>query len=305
MAATASKDSIFVNEGLFFRSTEEIIRREKLLDVSLTSVFSVNIKMPDSVTNILRSAISGFNPDYTRINFLAYEAVLPGRSFQTGEVTNAIQGVTEKYPIAASYPEVDISFYVTRDYDTLTFFSAWMEAMAPVVDRASSVGYMKFSYPDNYECNVNVVKYERDLRYKNQRLTAKPGSSFVGGIQNPPSYTHSLINAYPINIISIPLSYNQSDILRTTITFNYDRYVVQKNNTIIDNESPFQQTSRDPNIPFQQEQEQLDATINRSTLAAAAENNPGLTYDQRAANLEGQDIIDAQNSLNRPVGRLF
>jgi hypothetical protein len=279
MAATASRDSIYVNNGLFLRSTEDTIRNERLLDVSLTSVFCIDIKA-SNLLDLLGSSVKGFNRDYTRISFLAYEAVLPGRSFQTGEVINSTQGVTEKYPIAASYPEVDISFYVTRDYDTLTFFSAWMEAIAPVTGKASPTGYMKFRYPDDYECNVNIVKYERDMRYKKQRLTAKPGGEFSGGIVNPSSYTHSLINAYPINIISIPLSYNQSDILRTTITFNYDRYFVQKNNTFYDDPSPIPETTNPAN--------QNQTNQNNQTNAAT----PNTTNRRNTIN---QDLAEIRN----------
>jgi hypothetical protein len=213
-----SSNSIFVNEGLFLEGTEKLIKKEKLLDVSLTSVFSIDIKAKGK----------SFAGKIERVNFLAYEAVLPGRSFQTGEI-NSIQGVSQKYPTSATYADVDISFYVTRDYDTLTFFSAWMEAISPVEEKSSGIGYLKFNYPDSYVCDVNIIKYERDMRPANQRLTSKPETRFSGSLNDPTSYTHSLINAYPINIISIPLSYSQSDILRTTITFNYDRYVVQKN----------------------------------------------------------------------------
>jgi hypothetical protein len=211
-----SSNSIFVNEGLFLEGTEKLIRERKLLDVSLTSVFAVDINAKGK----------SFAGKIERVNFLAYEAVLPGRSFQTGEI-NSIQGVSQKYPTSATYADVDISFYVTRDYDTLEFFSAWMEAISPVEDKFSGTGYLKFNYPDSYTCGINIAKYERDMRPSgNSRLTSK---GIDGNITSPQSYTHSLINAYPTNIISLPLSYSQSDILRTTITFSYDRYAYQLN----------------------------------------------------------------------------
>ena len=147
-----SKDSIYVNSGLTYRSTEELIRDVGLLNSSLTSVFSVEIKA--------NGKQFARNISLERVNFLAYEAVLPGRSFQTGEVVNNIQGVTEKYPTLSTYPDVDVSFYITREYNTLEFFNEWMSSISPVVNKASPTGYTKFSYPDSYECNVNIVKYE-------------------------------------------------------------------------------------------------------------------------------------------------
>jgi hypothetical protein len=288
MAPTASRDSIYVNNGLYLQSTEDLIKNERLLDISLTSVFAIDIKMPENILKILESSIKGFNRNISRISFLAYEAVLPGRSFQTGEVTNATQGVTEKYPIAASYPEVDVSFYVTRDYDTLTFFSAWMEAISPVTDKASPTGFLKFTYPDSYECNVNIVKYERDLRYRGARLS-RPTRA---GVVNPSTYTHSLLNAYPTNIISIPLSYNQSDILRTTITFNYDRYFVQRNNTFYDDPSPISETTN-PETPNQINQNNI---TNQNTTNARRTINQDVS-DIRELRLRTQNRIREQGGV--------
>lgn len=229
--STASGNSFNTNDGLKYRSTDELIRDVKLLNLSLSSVFSVNIKAQGKPF-----ASSSLD----KINFFAYEAVLPGRSFQTSEVINSVQGVTERYPTSTTYPEVDVSFYVGRDYEILNFFQNWMDYISPTEDKFSPYGFVKFNYPDSYECYINIVKYERDLRPKASRLTTKGNK---GAIRDPSTYTHTLINAYPINIISVPLSYAQSDILRTTITFNYDRYVVQNNRTAPDFSNPFNNSS--------------------------------------------------------------
>jgi hypothetical protein len=230
--STASGNSFYVNKGLTYRSTDQLIKEVELLNLSSSSVFAVDIKAegkPFATKNL------------EKINFFAYEAVLPGRSFQTSEVINNIQGVTERYPTATTYPEVDVSFYVGRDYEILNFFQGWMDYISPTQDNTKPDGFIKFNYPDSYECYINIVKYERDLRQKGSRLTTKGDA---GVIRDPSTYTHTLINAYPINIISVPLSYNQSDILRTTITFNYDRYVVQNNRTALDFSNPRDNASR-------------------------------------------------------------
>jgi hypothetical protein len=69
--------------------------------------------------------------------------------------------------------------------------------------------------------NLNIpliTKFERDFREKSERLK-KGGIVRVGN-----KITYNLKNAFPVNIISLPVSYSQTDILRTTITFNYDFY---------------------------------------------------------------------------------
>jgi hypothetical protein len=53
-----------------------------------------------------------------------------------------------------------------------------------------------------------------------------------GATVDPRAITYTLLNAYPTNIISIPLSYEQSSVLKTTITFNYDRYIFQKHKKV-------------------------------------------------------------------------
>jgi hypothetical protein len=39
-----------------------------------------------------------------------------------------------------------------------------------------------------------------------------------------------LRNAYPTNLIAVPVSYEGANILRTTVTFNYDLYRFEKSN---------------------------------------------------------------------------
>jgi hypothetical protein len=224
MAAPIDRNNTYINEGLWktVSATETLIREEGLLDLSLTSVFAVNIKA-DNIARVL-----GFTPKQTRIiSLLAYEAVLPGSSYELGSVFGDRQGVTEQYPIKRVYPPVDVSFYIKYDYDVLRFFDGWMNLISPLNgDDPGKPSYYKFNYPDVYECNINIVKFERDLRPADQRLS-KEGTA--GGYNDPRTYTYSLINAYPTNLISVPVSYEQSSLLRTTVTFNYDRYFVQEN----------------------------------------------------------------------------
>ena len=37
--------------------------------------------------------------------------------------------------------------------------------------------------------------------------------------------TYEFVDAFPLNIISIPVSYEQSDILKLSVSFAYTRYV--------------------------------------------------------------------------------
>jgi hypothetical protein len=51
---------------------------------------------------------------------------------------------------------------------------------------------------------------------------------------------YDFINAFPKGMTSIPLSYGPAEILKVTVTFNYDRYVVDRSLT---NKEIFSRTS--------------------------------------------------------------
>lgn len=226
MAASFPIDNnnTYINDGLWktASATETMILKEGILNLSLTSVFAVDIK----AGNVAEAL--GFNANQTQtISLLAYEAVLPGSSYELGNVFGDRQGVTEQYPIKRVYPPVDVSFYIKNDYEVLKFFDGWMNLISQRYGGGpNKQSYYKFNYPNVYECNINIVKFERNLRPDSEKLTKK---GTEGGINDPKTYTYSLINAYPTNLISVPVSYEQSSILRTTVTFNYARYFVQEN----------------------------------------------------------------------------
>jgi hypothetical protein len=213
----------YINDGLWKTASYTGSVIKDLLKLSLTSVFAVDIKA-QKIANTLK-----FNTDKTQeISLLAYEAVLPGSSYELGSVFGDRQGVTEQYPTKRIYPPVDVSFYIKNDYEVLRFFDGWMNLISPLSKDGGVApeSYYKFNYPSVYECDINIVKFERDLRPSDQRLSKR---GYEGGINDPKTYTYTLINAYPTNLISVPLSYEQSNVLRTTVTFNYDRFFVQKN----------------------------------------------------------------------------
>lgn len=207
-------NNIYVNEKLDIIPTSELI--SNFLDLSLTSLFSVEIKNAE------------FGSKFTQkyISLLAYEAVLPGTSLQTGQVFGDRQGITETYATQRVYPPIDISFYIRRDYGTISYFENWMNNIASLQgDDDQLTSLYKFTYPDTYKKNINIIKYERESRPKESRITS---TGTTGATLDPKTVTYTLFRAYPTNIISIPVSYDQSNILKTTITFNYDRYFLQR-----------------------------------------------------------------------------
>lgn len=199
------------DKNLWF-STNELITKFK---PSLSNVFDVYIK---------RSFGGVVNED---INFLAYEAVLPGNSFELGEVYGDRQGRIQPYPTRRVYPPVDVSFYIDYDYKVLQFFEQWMSAIAPNIGTPGE-SYVKLNYPEKYRTEIIITKFEKLFREPNQRLVK-------AGVYGPPKtfVEYTLRNAFPVNLISVPVSYEGTNVLRTTVTFNYDVYNFKRVNDTI------------------------------------------------------------------------
>ena len=79
-------------------------------------------------------------------------------------------------------------------------------------------------YPDSYKCNtMYITKFERN--YRNELV-------------------YQFKNVFPKSMATIPVAYGAADLLKVTVTFNFDRYIMipkratsttkgtQKDNTI-------------------------------------------------------------------------
>jgi hypothetical protein len=189
-------------QNLYY-STDELVKRFK---PSLSNTFNV----------FINGSFQGIGND--DINFMAYEAVLPGTSYETAQVYGDRMGRIEQYPTRRIYPNVDVSFYVDQDYKVLKFFEGWMALISPNIGSIDN-SYVRYNYADSYESDVIITKFERNFRNDKNKLVK-------AGVYAPPPnmVTYTLRNAYPINLISVPVSYDGTNILRTTVTFNYDVY---------------------------------------------------------------------------------
>ena len=147
---------------------------------------------------------------------LCYEATLPGTSLATAEVKDNFMGVSQEFAHTRLYTDFDFSFYVDDNYNAIRFFEGWIdfissgsETLAPIGDGANpsvSNYYRRMRYPDTYKCqSVTITKFEKNLKN---------------------SIKYSFINAFPKTISAIPVTYGAADILRVTVSFNYDRYLI-------------------------------------------------------------------------------
>ena len=72
--------------------------------------------------------------------------------------------------------------------------------------RLNSYYYRRMMWPDEYKCNtMSITKFEKDFQYR---------------------IDYQFYNIFPKIITAVPLSYGGAEVLKLTVSFNYDRYIV-------------------------------------------------------------------------------
>ena len=180
----------------------------------------------DHLSNPTLSPLYGFTWDDTMKRLLAFScanATLPSSTFATGEVKDNFQGVTEEFAHTRINTDIDFTFYVDRDYRVLMFFEAWLNFISggnsdqlsepSIYDSSVSNYYRRFQYPKHYKNSTgfHITKFEKNYLVKDAT-----------------NITYQLINSFPKTITTTPLQYGEAEIMRVTVTMNYDRYRIYR-----------------------------------------------------------------------------
>ena len=187
----------------------------KLQNVAQTSKFLVKFVLPrGDCRTYLRQ--KGINDRFISedVGLLCSDAVLPGSAMATLNTAGDYQGVIERFAHTRNYTEVNFDFYVDNDYKSLRFLEHWMEFISSGsgVDPSGDTYYFKMRYPDEYKSNdTRIVKFEKNhfqfLEYR-----------FVG--------------LFPKAINSTRVSYQNSQVLKATATFSFDRYICGESSSL-------------------------------------------------------------------------
>ena len=199
--------------------------KSKLLHPALTSHFEVKIPKPPGFDKFLTD---NKYPVITvlrdQLDLLCSETVLPGSNLATLELNSDHTGVTERHAYRRVYDDrIDFTFYVDADnYLPIKYFEIWMKF---IVDESKedqkdkNVGvdnsnyFYRTRYPKEYMCEqgLEVTKFER---------TGK-GNSYIGS-----TLIYQFVNAFPISVSSMPVSYDSSSLLKCSVSFSYIRYFI-------------------------------------------------------------------------------
>lgn len=253
--------------------------KSNLLNLAQTSVYQVKLQPTESAVRFL----SSLNRDIyypqvgESIELLCSDTNLPGSSLATHDVTNDYPGVTEKFAYRRIYDEtIDFTFYVDRDYGVIEFLDGWMNYVTgqgstfPNIDYIDRTKYYRMNYPNLYKTDeLYITKFEKD---------------------NLNSMTYQFIGAFPVNIVSMPVSYEASSILKCTASFSYMRYIRTRSKT------SFVSSSQNPNSPGNP-----DVPVNRKPeqYGPAFDGNPGTINDRipgafAGGALEGDELFNAR-----------
>jgi hypothetical protein len=225
--------------------------RELVGNLSQTNYYLVNIPIKSDLKKHYETSYPGedlSNIDIfakTKLGFLCSEATLPTTSYATAEVKDNFMGITQEFAHTRLYTDIDLTFYVDADYSILRFFEGWMDYIAggnspSLLEPAAATDlrrniYRRFNFPDSYKVdNMTISKFERDFKYE---------------------LNYTFVNVFPKGITSLPVSYGSAELLKVTVTFNFDRYVVSRDftkefdmeirNKALTTTKPF----KDPRIP--------------------------------------------------------
>ena len=145
-----------------------------------------------------------------RSGILCSDASLPTTTYATAEVRDNFMGVPQQYAHTRIYTDIDFTFYIDEDYTLLNIFEGWMDYISSGADREvadfQKPFYRRMRYPDSYKCDTMfITKFE-----KNQKRRLR----------------YQFINTFPKSISPIPVTYGAADLMKVTVSFNYDRYIV-------------------------------------------------------------------------------
>ena len=182
--------------------------KNTLTNISQTSHFSVNF---GGLSGPLRTHLlnRGVDPLFIgdSLSLLCSSASLPTSFFATADIVGNYTGVVEKMAHTRQFTQIDLEFYVDKDYKVIKFLEHWIEFIASgSYQNPTNDGYFfRMQYPSLYKTNeTKVIKFERDYAKTLQ---------------------YTFYGLFPISVYPMYVYYYQSQLMKAYATFNFDRYV--------------------------------------------------------------------------------
>ncbi len=218
-----------------------------ITNLAQTSHYEVKFGgLPEKLSNYLLER--GVDPFFINEDFglLCSSATLPTSSFATSVISGNYMGIQEKIAHSRIYQEISLDFYVDSSYKSLKFIEHWMEFIAsgshnpidgisPPISQNQDAYFIRMQYPQYYKSDqTRIIKFDRDY---NREI----------------EYTFR--GLFPLNLTSIPVSYSNSDVLKVSALFQFERYIIGSTFSLFENQyrsnnkNPTQKQSK-PTVPL-------------------------------------------------------
>ena len=205
-----------------------------LLNPALTSHYHVNIGTPFNdvgFSEFLSANGASYYPNQGKLNLMCSEAQLPGSQLATTELLNDFPGVSERHVYRRQFDDrIDLNFYCDAEqYLPIRFFESWMN----YITNTDNADIMKENYsyrmkfPNTYKGPLEITKFEKNMQSKSK---VKP-------------LTYKFVNAFPLAISSMPVTYDASDLLKCNVSFAYSRYYIDESTRVSEFVNPSAQAN--------------------------------------------------------------
>ena len=201
--------------------------KSRLLNVSQSSLYRLTLSVPQAV----RNKLSLSSVDYDNISLLCCEAALPGSSLTTHDVTNDYHGVTEKMAYRRMYDEtIGLTFYVDRNYKVIELIEGWMDYITGIDNKRTykdPYASYRMSYPTTYKNNIFLTKFEKD-QFTREFSSTRGSTTTTRSVLD-----YTFVQAFPLSLTAIPISYEESQVLKCSVSFNFIRYVMERKSSLV------------------------------------------------------------------------
>ena len=171
-----------------------------------------------------------------KMGIMCAEAELPGTSFQTSLAVGHHQGIQEEFPNLRTFPPLNLSFYVDADHVIIEVLEKWMTYINPIsTNKRQLNAFGRFNYPEDYKEIIHITKFERDAFIDD---IEKENNKQQGILDSLPQFqrkpttklmSYEFVNVWPTNMTSMRLAYGDSNVLRCSMQFSYDRFFTSFN----------------------------------------------------------------------------
>ena len=163
-----------------------------------------------------------------KLSIMCAEAEIPGTSFQTSLAVGHHQGIQEEFPNLRTFPPLNLTFYVDADHVILEVFESWMTYINPITNAKRNVNaYGRFNYPEDYKEVLHITKFERDTFL--DELPAKTTPPQLPRESTTRLTSYEFVNVWPTNMTSMRVAYGDTNVLRCSVQFAYDRFFTNFN----------------------------------------------------------------------------